>query len=312
MTVTYQQFAEHLLKHSNFYYRPHETVYCYIREDGAVRYFANWGYGETRDYTSLKSLMENTTGRDLPDADDLAAEAVNSPTNRKRRPRAIKEGTFPTCASIGIERDDNDFAILGTLNNTDNLMEPDDFKTIVRALARNIAAATAEPVRAFERQDAPDYVSMDGTERLIVESVAATPADSDTISVNRIHLRSILDYLHDSEADHYDPETYPDDVNDHVYSHVLAIEADLTAIKTDRAKAPTTQRLAITNDVLCELAHNLTVRECRIRDVTVDASEADDHDGESRYTDEAEGIFNTMYDIAWTVLEPYCAKRGAQ
>lgn len=229
MTVTYQQFAEHLLKHSNFYFRPHETVYSYIREDGAVRYFANWGYGETRDYASLKTLMENTTGRELPDAEDLAAEAVNSPPKRQRRPRTVENGDEPISASIGIERDDGDFAILGTLNNTDGLMQPEDFKTIVRSLARNIAAATTEPVRAFNRQDAPDYVTLDGTERLIVESVAATPTDSDTISVNRIHLRAILDYLHDSEADHYDPATYPDDVNDHVYAHVLAIEADLKA-----------------------------------------------------------------------------------
>jgi hypothetical protein len=229
MTVTYQQFAEHLLKHSHFYYRPHETVYSYIREDGAVRYFANWGYGETRDYASLKSLMEATTGRDLPDAEDLAAEAVNSPPKRKRRPRIVENGDTPTCASIGIERDDGDFAILGTLNNADGLMPPEDFKTIVRSLARNIAAATTEPVRAFERQDAPDYVTLGGTERLIVESVAATPTESDTLSVNRIHLRAILDYLHDSEADHYDPDTYPDDENDHVYSHVLAIEAFLKA-----------------------------------------------------------------------------------
>lgn len=279
MTVTYEQFAEFLLKHSNFYYRPHETVYCYIREDGAVRYFANWGYGETRDYASLKSLMEATTGRDLPDPEDLAAEAVNGPPKRKRCPRTVEEGAFPTCASIGIERDDGDFAILGTLNNADGLMPPEDFKTIVRSLARNIAAATAEPVRAFERQDAPDYVALDGGERLIVEAVDATPAETDcfkitptnreralcwllselhggnespkdtpwnwlqqasirgsTVTVDANHLRAVLDYLHDSEADHYDPETYPDDVNDHVYAHVLAIEADLKAVAKEGAR----------------------------------------------------------------------------
>ena len=279
MTVTYQQFAEHLLKHSHFYYRPHETVYSYVTEEGSVRFFANWGYGETRDYASLKTLMENTTGRDLPDAEDLAAAAVNSPPKRQRRLRTIENDDEPISASIGVERDDGDFAILGTLNNADSLMQPEEFKTIVRSLARNLAAATAEPVRAFERQDAPDYVTLGGDERLIVEAVDATPAEPDsfkitpanreralcwllselhggnefpkdtlwnwlqqasirgsTVTVDATHLRAILDYLHDGEADHYDPETYPDDVNDHVYAHVLAIEADLKARSKEGAQ----------------------------------------------------------------------------
>lgn len=231
MTVTYEQFAEFLLKHSVYYYRPDRSVHAYIAEDGRVRYFANWGYGETRDFASLKSLYEATAegAADLPDAEDLAAEAVSSPPKRKPRPRTVENSDEPISASIGIERDDGDFAILGTLNNSDGLMQPEDFKATLRALARNIAAATGEPVRAFERQDAADYVTLSGLERLLVESVAATPTESDTLAVNRIHLRAILDYLHDSEADHYDPDTYPDDVNDHVYAHVLAIEADLKA-----------------------------------------------------------------------------------
>jgi len=48
-----------------------------------------------------------------------------------------------------------------------------------------------------------------------------------TVAVDAAHLRVIVDYLHDSEADHYDPETYPEHVNTHVYAHVLAIEAQL-------------------------------------------------------------------------------------
>lgn len=47
------------------------------------------------------------------------------------------------------------------------------------------------------------------------------------LAVDASRLQAILDYLHESEADHYDPETYPDDVNDHVYAHVLAIEEQL-------------------------------------------------------------------------------------
>lgn len=55
--------------------------------------------------------------------------------------------------------------------------------------------------------------------------------------VDAAHLRAILDYLHDSEANHYHDtvESHPEDVNTHVYSHVLAIEAELTA--TEKAGA---------------------------------------------------------------------------
>jgi hypothetical protein len=58
----------------------------------------------------------------------------------------------------------------------------------------------------------------------------APESDSATVTVSRRHLRVILDYLHDSEADHYadTAEAYPEDVNTHVYAHVLAIEAQMT------------------------------------------------------------------------------------
>lgn len=312
MTVTYQQFAEHLLKHSHFYYRPHETVYAYVTEEGSVRFFANWGYGETRDYASLKTLMESTTGRELPDAEDLAEQQKNArqetvhhvitdaqflerfaPVKNHLNPNAPFDGCmFETFGNEFEHVRTQDPALVWTVIDCDGTMTIESGCHFVNRLGYLVASRP--------RTDQSTY------------AVSDDDAEPDTITVSRHRVRAILDYLHDSEADHYDPETYPDDVNNHVYSHVLAIEAELTALKTDSATAPTIQRLAITNDVLCELAHNLTVRECRIRDVTVDASEADDHDGESRYTDEAEGIFNTMYDIAWTVLEPYCAKRGAQ
>ena len=127
MTVTIQQFAKHLLAHSVYAYRNNETVHCYVGEDGCVRYFANWGYGDTPVFASLKTLMRQTTGRDLPTAEDLAAARCQS----------------------------------------------------------------------------------------------------ERVSVKRINLRAILDYLHDSEADHFadTAENHPEDVNTHVYRHVLAIEA---------------------------------------------------------------------------------------
>lgn len=58
------------------------------------------------------------------------------------------------------------------------------------------------------------------------------------------------------------------------------------------------------NDVCCELAHALTVRECGIRRITVDAP--DEGDDETRYTEEAQDVFNALYDLVCGVLEPYC------
>jgi gamma-glutamylcyclotransferase (GGCT)/AIG2-like uncharacterized protein YtfP len=49
------------------------------------------------------------------------------------------------------------------------------------------------------------------------------------VLVDSRSLRHMLDYLHDSEADHYEDtvENDPDDADDHVYRHVLAIEQEL-------------------------------------------------------------------------------------
>ncbi len=316
MTVTYEEFAAFLLKHSVFHYRPHETVHCYIADDGRVRYFANWGYGETRDYASLKTLLEKTTGNELPEVKDLAEQADGTPsetahhviTDARFRERFAPlknhlnpHAPFDGCMfeTFGAELEyirTQDPALVWTVIDCDGSMTIESGCHFVNRLGYLVASRP--------RPDTSTYA---------VEDDPAEP-EADSVSVSHAHLRFVLDYLHDSEADHHADtvENYPEDVNNHVYTHVLAIEAELAAPKTDSPKAPTPQLPAITNDVLCELAHNLTVRECRIRDVTVDASEADDQDGESRYTDEAEGLFNTMYDIAWTVLEPYCAKRGAQ
>jgi hypothetical protein len=71
MTVTYEEFATYLMTHGVYEYRNNQTVHCYVTEEGKVRFFANWAGEETRDYASIKVLMERTTGRDLPSADDL-------------------------------------------------------------------------------------------------------------------------------------------------------------------------------------------------------------------------------------------------
>lgn len=69
-----------------------------------------------------------------------------------------------------------------------------------------------------------------------VSVTARIRSNRNMVAVDACRLQSILEYLHDSEADHYDPETYPDDVNDHVYAHVLAIEADLKARAKEGAR----------------------------------------------------------------------------
>lgn len=308
MTVTYQQFAEHLLKYSHFYYKPHETVYAYVTEDGRVRYFANWGYGETRDYASLKSLMEATTGRELPDAEDLAEQQKDarpetvhhvitdaqflerfSPVKNHLNPNAPFDGCmFETFGNEFEHVRTQDPALVWTVIDCDGTMTIESGCHFVNRLGYLVAS-----------QPRPDQSTY---------AVGDDDAEPDTVTVNRHRLTAILEYLQDSEADHYDPETYPDDVNNHVYAHVLAITAELDAAES----APQTSLRAalLSNDVLCELAHAVTVRECGIRGVILDAENPDDD--ETRYTDEAQEIFEAIHDIASTVLEPYCAKGGAR
>lgn len=54
-----------------------------------------------------------------------------------------------------------------------------------------------------------------------------------------------------------------------------------------------------TNDVLCELAHELTVRECRFKQIPLDA----DDDGETVYSRDAQLVFDSIYEIVPGVLE---------
>ncbi len=71
-----------------------------------------------------------------------------------------------TCYSVGFHRDDGDFAILATFNNNDELFTDKDFETIVfgvKALLRGtlLADGRADDCIVLERQDAPDYVTLD-------------------------------------------------------------------------------------------------------------------------------------------------------
>ena len=64
-------------------------------------------------------------------------------------------------------------------------------------------------------------------------------------------------------------------------------------------------KVALSNDVLCELAHELTMRECGVRGITVDV-QVDGNEDETRYTEDAQDVFNAIYDLVCGVLEPYC------
>lgn len=62
--------------------------------------------------------------------------------------------------------------------------------------------------------------------------------------------------------------------------------------------------LLVPPDILCELAHELTVRECVERAIPLDVETEDD----VAYTDEAQTVFIAIYDILYAVLSKPCAE----
>jgi hypothetical protein len=65
--------------------------------------------------------------------------------------------------SIGYHRDDGDFAILATLNNNDGHLTVEDFEQICKSLLKAITIAdNHHHVVILERQDTPDYVTIEG------------------------------------------------------------------------------------------------------------------------------------------------------
>lgn len=68
--------------------------------------------------------------------------------------------------SIGYYRDDGDFAILATLNNKDDDMPQDSFRHLVELTKVSLYALTTghAQIHALEREDTPDYVTLDGPE----------------------------------------------------------------------------------------------------------------------------------------------------
>lgn len=63
--------------------------------------------------------------------------------------------------SIGIMRDDGEFAILATLNNNDGHLSDANFAQQVIDLTNWYNERITDTVQAIARQDAPDYVSTD-------------------------------------------------------------------------------------------------------------------------------------------------------
>ncbi len=77
----------------------------------------------------------------------------------------MKPETHLSTATIGFHRDDGDFQLLATLNNNDELIAPDKFTGIVHFLRHQwqdaLSAQGEHTLTVFERQDAPDYVTLD-------------------------------------------------------------------------------------------------------------------------------------------------------
>ena len=64
-------------------------------------------------------------------------------------------------ATIGFSREDGDFEILATLNNTANHYEAPRFAVLVQATAEAIARALGHAVEILEREDAPAVINTD-------------------------------------------------------------------------------------------------------------------------------------------------------
>lgn len=65
--------------------------------------------------------------------------------------------------SIGFTRDDGDFEVLATMNNTGGLMSDGEFTCLVNSTRSNIEIIMGDDVRleVLERADAPSVVVID-------------------------------------------------------------------------------------------------------------------------------------------------------
>ena len=65
-------------------------------------------------------------------------------------------------ACFGLVRDGGDFAILGTLNNSDEQLTRAEFGALVMATLETYLKAGINELKILHRQDAPAYVDIDG------------------------------------------------------------------------------------------------------------------------------------------------------
>jgi hypothetical protein len=64
--------------------------------------------------------------------------------------------------SIGFMRDDGDLALVATLNNLDEHMSEENFSVLVDGVKTYIGLMTKRnDVLVLEREDAPDYITLD-------------------------------------------------------------------------------------------------------------------------------------------------------
>jgi hypothetical protein len=64
--------------------------------------------------------------------------------------------------SIGFFREDGDFAILATMNNNDEHLTEDAFMALVGEVASTLCSKLVCQIDVLERQDTPDYVTLEG------------------------------------------------------------------------------------------------------------------------------------------------------
>jgi hypothetical protein len=65
-----------------------------------------------------------------------------------------------TC-TIGYIREDGDLAILATLNNNDEHFSDGEFECLAKLLILQLELAVHEDLLILERQDAPDYITLE-------------------------------------------------------------------------------------------------------------------------------------------------------
>ena len=63
--------------------------------------------------------------------------------------------------SIGIKREDGDFAVLATFNNNDEYLTAYQFDALITDTLNYMNERITDVVQAIERQDTPDYVEIE-------------------------------------------------------------------------------------------------------------------------------------------------------